>query len=257
MNREFAQQSLRLCDQRGGRILQAGRWDAYTGGGPGSGRKVQDPYRRPAACYVFPDPAIAVKRLMAGGAVQPRSRSNWQRQWRAACAIWMPGCHLPSDLEQRAGQRIVCFARGHGFVGRAGRTWRDAGSYGHLWNGGVLGEQAAARAGNPRRSWSAAQRSAGSGAGTRFPASGSGSAAGLRSALPRRECWRSLFTRRRRAIRWFWPVSFSRCCCWGCWLRGFPRSARWGPIRWHCYEKSDCPARVTAVLREQRRPCWK
>ena len=39
-------------------------------------------------------------------------------------------------------------------------------------------------------------------------------------------CWLPSCIRRLPAIRWYWPASFWRWCCWGCWLRGFQRSAR-------------------------------
>ncbi len=53
-----------------------------------------------------------------------------------------------------------------------------------------------------------------------------GSAAGLFLGILASRVLASSCIRQRPAIRWYWPVLFWLCRCWGCWLHGFPRDAR-------------------------------
>ena len=69
-----------------------------------------------------------------------------------------PGCRaafLHRNVERRTGHRSVSFAYGDGVAGCAGRDGRDAVDHRHLWNGCVLGQQAAA--GNWEFAWPSAR----------------------------------------------------------------------------------------------------
>ena len=68
---------------------------------------------------------------------------------------------------------LFALACGDRVAGCDGRDGRDAVGHGHFWDGGVLGQQAAAGVGNPDRSWRAAQGSAGGGAGAAIKIAGS------------------------------------------------------------------------------------
>ena len=66
----------------------------------------------------------------------------------------LPFYHHP--LDQSVGYRPLCSARGDRGARRARWHGSPAGHHRHIWNGGVLGKQEAARAGHPHRSRSAA-----------------------------------------------------------------------------------------------------
>src|SRR5579864_2592113 len=70
-------------------------------------------------------------------------------------------------MEQLAGSSSVSVACGHGGAGGAGNDGRDAVDHRYLWNGGVLGEQAAAGVGNPRGARRTANGTVAGGVGTR------------------------------------------------------------------------------------------
>ena len=101
----------------------------------------------------------------------------------------------------------------------------------HLRNGGILGEQAAAGAGNSHGSRRASVRKS-----CRRLWDVRSNCWRLVRGLDwlwvclRRRCWLSSCIRQRPAIRWSWPVSFWPCCCWDWWPRGFQRNARYRSI---------------------------
>ncbi len=116
------------------------------------------------------------------------------------------GLPFTSRHGQKAGQRVVRFAGGHGVAGRAGYAGRNASDDGHLRDGGVLGEQAAAGAGHPDCAGRTTQGGAAHSAGARRPAAGLRSVAGWCWAWRRRRSFRSSSIRRRHGIRWCWAA---------------------------------------------------
>ena len=131
---------------------------------------------------VPPPPAVAGQLDMAGGALEPRPAGTCRGHEKCA-----PG-HRPWDgsgdspVEHRTGRNFVPLAHGDSIAGCAGRDGRHAVDYRHLRNGGVLGEQAAAR------SWEFAWLSARS---------------ARKCCRPRWDvrsnCWRLV-----RGLDWFW-----------------------------------------------------
>jgi hypothetical protein len=166
-------------------------------------------------------------RYCSGGALQPRSAAV-ATAMRSKLRELDPGLPaLKSDLEHTVERRAVSFAHGDGGAGRAGRDGRHAVDHRHLRHGGVLGEQAAAGVGHSHCAGRAAEGSIADRAGTAVPK--------LLALVRRQGLALGFWPRKVLAFIVYqatprdplvlagvvWP-----CCCWGCWRRGFRRSAR-------------------------------
>src|SRR5437667_12279214 len=94
---------------------------------------------------------------MVGSTVAPRSSATGGGHEERTAGPRSRAAINHGDVEQKPGRRFVYFAGGDGGAGCNGRDGRDSGRDRHLWNGCVLGQQAAAGVGNsdrPRRSTS-------------------------------------------------------------------------------------------------------
>src|SRR5208282_4407004 len=100
---------------------------------------------------VSPHPAIAFRFDLVGGAVGPRSAATGAgHKEHAAATGCRPACFHPNAVPT-AGHSAVWSAYGDVVAGCTGRDGRDAVDNRHLWDGCLLGQQAAAGVGNSRR----------------------------------------------------------------------------------------------------------
>ncbi len=132
-----------------------------------------------------------------------------------------------SHLEPGTGERAVSFAHGDDVAGRAGCDGRVAVGHGDIWDGGLLGEQTVAGAGDSHGAGSAAQRSVAGGAGASAQIAGGWFGGGIAAGDSGEPgVWVRLCIRPRRGIRWCWVELFWRWWCWDYWRRGFRRRER-------------------------------
>ena len=165
---------------------------------------------------------------MAGSAIEPRSAATGRAIRAHAARNWMQGCRLRLKCAyDEMATALFPPQMASRVAGCDGRDRRDAVDHWHLRDGCLLGQQAAAGAGNSRRP----RRTAEASVDRRHWDGLSNCSLLVRQQDCSSECWQAGFWLRSYirplpAIRWFWPVLFWLCRCWDCWLRGFQRDAR-------------------------------
>ncbi len=122
----------------------------------------------PQAAMFLPILQSPSSRDLAGSALQPRSAPARGGHQEYAARLGRRAAFLHPNLDSRNGRSPVRYTRSDGVAGSAGHYGCDALHHRHLWHGGVLGQQAAARVGNPSRPRCAAKRSVAGSLGTGF-----------------------------------------------------------------------------------------